>query len=271
MEFAARSTIIAGVDAGRTSVIEWSGKIAAAISVAAKHFFSARAADLDMLQPGQAGYDVLSWQSDATTSGVCQDRKVQALEIQASYCMLEDVSELCASPLNSYLSEYTGTADLQFVVDGSGLGCYATTLKQIESVGCPMFGSSARHPVLVGNAMRVRAWCAATDAGPDVKITRRIGKRMAFNAKEFWFDSDCFKHQLQIATGIGLKIVGIAIRCCGLNLGVKYFPGVARMMHCRRRIGKTHDFNNVCSALFHQVFQTRIVFQPFLSPSVARL
>ena len=122
------------VSATRQSLVHLESKAANALVAETRRFYNLMRAACR----GGRSFAVHTLRSDATNSNVCQEAKVQNMEISTSFYAVGDedfdhddplsdcgqaIVSLSDTPLPSLLAEHTSGADVLRVEDGSGPGC----------------------------------------------------------------------------------------------------------------------------------------------------
>ena len=86
------------------------------------------------------------------------------------------------------------------------------------------------------------AWCGTHDAGPDQKVCKKLALAACNSARsrggiEFFFTTDCLKHQVQLAIKLQLSLMDKLISSeTDMELPCSYFGGVARLMYTWREM-----------------------------------
>ena len=177
-----------GVDSSHQALIGWEARASNALTAETRSFYN----DMRVACQAVPSFAVHTLRSDATNSNMCQESKVQNMEICTSFHAGDPIQQYTdtLTALPDLLTEHTSSADVLRVTDSSGLGCFALKLKQMRWNGCDVFGQ----------AKTLTSYCETSDAGPDQKL----GKQLAFvccstasheSHGEFHFDTDCLKHQ----------------------------------------------------------------------------
>ena len=214
--------------ANAQTVYNWEQKVANLLMVESQRYYIE--AEQAIRSSTEQSFFVHTWRSDGTNSGVCQESKVQNLELVSAF-FIGDASSLAETPLDDVLHEHLCAGDLQFIHDGTGLGCFGTVYKQLRGIGCKPFGN-------IGSS--ISAWCSCGDAGPDIAYCRKIIKaQIQQTDRTFCFDANCFMHQISLECLESLKQVDRVLASIGIKLPGTYFGSVARLLHTWRDTGMT--------------------------------
>ncbi len=145
--------------------------------------------------------------SDATNSAVWRRSKLQGLHLLSSY--LANPASTLAKPFSQCVISYDSFADIQRVVHSSAGGTLALILKQLASLGCPLWrehGDMKPGATVLEHGNRIlRLVFYTSDGGPDqCKFKQVLVTDAMLNPLVITICSPCFMHCVQLVIRSGL-------------------------------------------------------------------
>jgi hypothetical protein len=149
--------------------------------------------------------------SDATNSGIWRNSKLQGLQLRSSY-LADHASTATTNNFLKTIVSFESFADIQCVPSTSTCGTLGIILKQLISVGCPMWrrhnGVEKSDTSLPHGNHIIRLFFYTSDGGPDQAGFKKVllTETMA-DARVIVIVVPCFMHVLQLIIRSGLVCV----------------------------------------------------------------